>query len=42
VGALRERLHALHPNEVPEFIVLGIEDGSEAYLGWVQLETRRP
>ena len=35
VPALRERLQALHPYEVPEFIVLPIIDGSDAYLRWI-------
>lgn len=42
VEGLRERLHDLHPYEVPEFLVLGVDDGSEPYLGWLWLETRRP
>ena len=33
--ALRERLQALHPYDVPEFIVLPIVDGSDAYLKWI-------
>jgi len=36
VGALRERLLALHPYEVPEFLVLPVLDGHEAYLRWVE------
>jgi periplasmic divalent cation tolerance protein len=39
VGALRERLHALHTYEVPEFLVLAIEDGSAAYLHWMAEST---
>ena len=35
ITALRERLHTLHPYEVPEFLVLPIDDGSEAYLAWI-------
>lgn len=35
IGALRERVHQLHPYEVPEFLVLPVEAGSDAYLGWV-------
>lgn len=42
VEGLRERLHELHPYEVPEFLVLGVEGGSEPYLGWLWRETRRP
>jgi periplasmic divalent cation tolerance protein len=33
--ALRERLRGLHPYDVPEFIVLPIIDGSDAYLRWI-------
>jgi periplasmic divalent cation tolerance protein len=36
VGALRDRLHALHPYQVPEFIVLSIADASEAYGAWLK------
>ena len=32
---LQQRLHALHPYEVPEFIVLPIVGGSQAYLEWL-------
>jgi periplasmic divalent cation tolerance protein len=35
VAALRERLLQLHPYEVPEFIVVPVVDGSEAYLRWI-------
>jgi len=34
--ALWERLRDLHPYDVPEFIVLPIVDGSEAYLRWLR------
>ena len=33
--ALRDRVVALHPYEVPEVIALAIEDGSEKYLDWI-------
>jgi len=33
--ALEARLKALHPYELPEFIVLSVEDGSSDYLAWV-------
>ncbi len=36
VDALRERLLALHPYEVPEFVVLAVESGSEGYLSWIR------
>ena len=35
VPALWERLRALHPYDVPEFIVLPIVDGSDSYLKWI-------
>ena len=35
VEALRERLAALHPYDVPEFVVLTITGGSDAYLRWI-------
>ena len=33
--ALQARLAALHPYELPEFIVLAVAAGSEAYLQWI-------
>ena len=35
VVALWEKLRELHPYEVPEFIVLSIIDGNDAYLRWI-------
>lgn len=35
VAALWERLRELHPYEVPEFLVVPVLDGSDAYLRWV-------
>jgi periplasmic divalent cation tolerance protein len=35
VPELQARLTALHPYELPEFIVLPIADGGEAYLQWI-------
>lgn len=35
VPALEARLKALHSYELPEFIVVAVEGGSEAYLRWV-------
>jgi periplasmic divalent cation tolerance protein len=32
---LWERLREMHPYDVPEFIVLSIVDGNEAYLRWI-------
>lgn len=34
--ALQQRLAALHPYEVPEFLVLPVAGASEAYLKWLQ------
>jgi periplasmic divalent cation tolerance protein len=36
LAALEARLKALHPYEVPEFVVLPVIDGSTAYLDWVR------
>ena len=38
--ALRDRVLALHPYEVPEVIALPIEAGSARYLAWIADETR--
>ena len=40
VPALEARLHAIHPYELPEFIILGAEGGGAGYLAWVAAETR--
>jgi periplasmic divalent cation tolerance protein len=40
LNALWDRVRELHPYEVPEFIVLAIADGNEAYLKWVGESTR--
>jgi periplasmic divalent cation tolerance protein len=40
VPALAARLCELHPYELPEFIVIAVADGSDAYLGWVHAQTR--
>jgi periplasmic divalent cation tolerance protein len=39
VAALWERIRELHPYEVPEFVVLPIVDGSDAYLRWLGQST---
>jgi periplasmic divalent cation tolerance protein len=36
LSALEARVRALHPYEVPEFLALPVEAGSEAYLNWVR------
>ena len=39
VPALKARVHDLHDYEVPEFIVVPIVGGSEAYLNWIREST---
>jgi periplasmic divalent cation tolerance protein len=39
VAALSTRLRSLHSYELPEFIVVPIESGSEAYVRWVVDQT---
>jgi periplasmic divalent cation tolerance protein len=36
---LQTRLLALHPYEVPEFLVLPVSGGTEAYLTWLREQT---
>lgn len=38
--ALRDRVLALHPYDVPEVLALPVEAGSAAYLDWIAAETR--
>jgi len=35
LAALESRVHQLHSYETPEFLVLCVEAGSEAYLAWM-------
>lgn len=35
VDEVERRLRALHPYELPEFLVLAVERGSDAYVAWV-------
>ena len=35
VEALERRLKSLHPYDVPEFLVLDVAGGGEAYLSWI-------
>ncbi len=36
---LEPRLRELHPYELPEFVVIAVDDGSRDYLEWVRAET---
>ena len=36
---LERRIKELHPYELPEWIVVAADGGSEAYLAWVESET---
>jgi periplasmic divalent cation tolerance protein len=36
IDSLRERVMELHSYEVPEFVVLEIAGGSDAYLAWIR------
>jgi periplasmic divalent cation tolerance protein len=38
--ALRDRILALHPYELPEVVAVDIALGSEPYLAWIASETR--
>jgi periplasmic divalent cation tolerance protein len=38
---VRRRVTQLHSYEVPEFLVLSVESGLDAYLGWVADQTAR-
>src|SRR5262245_45043272 len=40
VPAVQTRLAALHPYEVPEFLVLSVADSSSAYFEWLVNETK--
>jgi periplasmic divalent cation tolerance protein len=42
VPALEARLHALHPYEVPEFLVISTAGGSDGYLAWLREMTDEP
>jgi periplasmic divalent cation tolerance protein len=40
VEAVRARLGALHPYELPEFVVMPVAEGSVEYVKWVAEQTR--
>lgn len=40
VHDLETRIRALHPYDVPEFLVVSVLDGSRDYLSWVAESTR--
>ena len=39
IAALQARLHELHDYDVPEFVVVPIIGGSDAYLQWIREST---
>lgn len=39
VDALRERVAALHPYDLPELVIVPVLGGDPAYLAWVLQET---
>ena len=41
VPDLERRLRQLHPYDVPEFLVLPVDGGSDAYLAWVRDSTEQ-
>jgi periplasmic divalent cation tolerance protein len=36
---LERRLHEMHPYDLPEFLVIRVAQGSEAYLRWISTST---
>ncbi|SRR6266567_3718031 len=42
LAALEARLLALHSYDTPEFLVLLVESGSEAYLAWMAACLKQP
>lgn len=42
VAALETRLRALHSYEVPEFLVIRVTGGSDAYLHWLRESAGEP
>jgi periplasmic divalent cation tolerance protein len=41
VAALKERLPALHPYQVPELLALPVEDGLAPYLAWIGVSLKK-
>lgn len=39
LGRLRDAVHAAHPYETPEWLVLDVREGSEAYVAWLRATT---
>jgi periplasmic divalent cation tolerance protein len=39
-SGVRDAIRALHSYELPECITISIEDGSAAYLGWIDQSVR--
>jgi len=39
---LQTRVHALHPYDLPEFLVLPVTGGSRGYLNWIVESCRAP
>jgi len=42
VTAVESRVRALHRYELPEFLVLSVDGGSDAYVGWLREQVTRP
>jgi len=42
VDDVQARVSALHPYDLPEFLVLAVEGGDPAYLAWVAAESSNP
>ena len=40
IAAIESYLTSTHPYDVPEFVVLDIDNGSQAYLKWLDDETQ--
>ena len=41
IESLRDRVHALHPYDTPEFLVLPVTAGSAPYLEWIGAAVRK-